>query len=80
MAQILKRFCQGIDFGGRVNNERVEDQINDFLAENPTYVARDINIVLGPNYKEAYVIFDIKDQKKDWTKDIKSAKQSFEGK
>ena len=62
MAQLIKRFCQGVDFGGVVINERVEDQINDFLKENPSYNAKDINVVLGPSYKEAYVIFDVRIQ------------------
>ena len=60
MAQLIKRFCQGVDFGGVVNNDHLEDQINEFLKDNQNCSAKSINVVLGPSYKEAYVIFDVR--------------------
>lgn len=63
--QEMKRFVQGAD--PRVPSfaiENIEDQINAFLKENPNYIIRSFDIVLGPRCKEAFVLFDIREEKK----------------
>lgn len=61
--QEMKRFVQGAD--PRTPSfavENIEEQINAFLKENQNYVIRTFNVVLGPRYKEAFVLFDIREK------------------
>ena len=64
--QEVKNFYRGIkiDQVAGMQSKPIEDQINEFLKEHTNYVARDIAVIVGPSYLEAYVIFDIKDEKK----------------
>lgn len=64
MAQVIKRFCQGADFSGKTNYMPLEDQITEMLEKHREYVMRDMTVIQGPLYKEAYVIFDIKERNK----------------
>ena len=64
MAQIIKRFCQGLDYGGKTNYMPLEDQITEMLEKHREYVVRDMTVIQGPQYKEAYVVFDVKEKTK----------------
>lgn len=64
MSQIIKRFCQGADFNGKTNYTPLEDQITEELEKHRDYVVRDMTVIQGPLYKEAYVVFDVKERNK----------------
>lgn len=62
--QEVKSFFQGYKDKGEIHVDSIEDQINSFLTKNPNYVARSISTVLNTTYLEAFVLFDIRDDKK----------------
>ncbi len=64
MAQIIKRFCQGTDIGGKTNYTPLEDQITEELEKHRDYVVKDMTVIQGPLYKEAYVVFDVKERQR----------------
>ena len=64
MAQIIKRFCQGLNYGGNPNYMPLENQITEELEKHREYVVRDMTVIQGPQYKEAYVVFDVKERNK----------------
>lgn len=64
MTQIIERFCQGLDYGGKTNYTPLEDQITEELEEHRDYIVRDMTVIQGPQYKEAYVVFDVKERNK----------------
>ena len=64
MAQIIKRFCQGVDFSGKTNYTPLEDQITEMLEAHREYVVKDMTVIQGPMYKEAYVVFDVKERQR----------------
>lgn len=65
MRQIVECFISGIDWrSGEYDTTPLEVQINNYLEEHPGYSAKSINTIVGPSYKEAFVIFDIRDEEK----------------
>lgn len=62
--QEVKSFYSGMKLNAGMQSKSIEDQINNFLKEHPSYVARDIDVIVGPSYLEAYVVFDVRDEKK----------------
>lgn len=61
--QEVRSFFAGVR-AGKVEDKPIEDQINDFLKEHPAYTAKNISIAILPLCKEAYVIFDVREEKK----------------
>ena len=63
--QEIKRFVQGADTRGpSFITTNIEDQINEYLKENQNKSIRTFQVVLGPKYKEAFIVFDIREEKK----------------
>lgn len=62
--QEVKSFYSGMKLNTGMQSKSIEDQINDFLKEHPNYAAKDISVIVGPSYLEAYVIFDVRDERK----------------
>ena len=62
--QEVKSFFAGMKLGFGLHDKSLDDQINDYLKEHPNYIARDISVIVGPSYLEAYVIFDVRDERK----------------
>lgn len=62
--QEVKSFYSGMKLNAGMQSKSIEDQINEFLKEHLNYAVRDIDVIVGPSYLEAYVIFDVKDEKK----------------
>ena len=65
--QDVKTFIQGTALDGRVNVTPIETQLNEFLKANPAYSAKSMSFIVGPRYREAFVIFDVRDNKKPET-------------
>ena len=65
MAQIIKCFTQNLYGKADVHGkpETVEEQINQYLTDNPTHYAKAISAYLVGQTKEAYVIFDIREDR-----------------
>lgn len=62
--QIVKSFTQGVDFHGNININPVTDQINEYLEYHPNYIAKSISVVDHKPSIEAFVLFDIREEKK----------------
>ena len=62
--QEVRSFYSGMKLGFGMQGKSLEDQINEYLKEHPNYTAKQMNIIVGSSYLEAYVIFDIKDERK----------------
>lgn len=62
--QIAKNFV----FGNNVlrsdwNNTPLEDQINEYLKSNPGYSVATMSIVNGAGYREALVVFNVREER-----------------
>ncbi len=65
--QTVKAFVQGTkpyDTNGPVMTS-IEEQINLYLKENPNHSAKSMSIIVGQSYREAFVIFDVREPKDD---------------
>ena len=63
--QEVKSFVYGRKGTDVINEFRpIEQQINEFLKENPNHIAKSITIVNSTYYQEAFVIFDIRNEEK----------------
>ena len=62
--QIVKSFVQGIDSYGDININPVSDQINEYLESHPNYIVKSMSIVDHNPSIEAFVLFDIREEKK----------------
>lgn len=58
--QDVKHFINGRDLSGEFNITPLEVQINSFLENNPNYSVHSFSTIMGPSYKEAFVVFDVK--------------------
>ena len=61
--QEVKCFFRGLK-NGEMLSTSLEEQINAFLRENPAYSAKAIDLVDAGLCREAYVIFDVREEKK----------------
>lgn len=58
--QTVKHFVYGQDrITGNRNSSPLELQMNDFLAGHPNYKITSFSTIIGPDYKEAFVVFDV---------------------
>lgn len=63
--QDVKRFINGRDLEGKYHLEDLDVQINSFLKEHPNYSIRTFSTIIGPAYKEAFVVFDVSVEPKE---------------
>lgn len=64
MAQTVKHFIYGSDrLNQTVNTTPLEQQLNDFLDGHPNYKIASFSTIIGPDYKEAFVVFDVREDR-----------------
>lgn len=61
--QTVKSFVQGRTSDGKIELTSIDDQIDQFLQENPNYIAKSITAVDHMSNTEVYVLFDIREQR-----------------
>ena len=62
--QTMKSFVQGVNSDGTINIEPIYSQINTYLEQNPTHIAKSISVVDHNPSVEAFVLFDIREERK----------------
>ena len=63
--QTVKNFVFGRDRFGVVNNSPLEDQINEYLENHPGYSVSSMSLLNAVGYKEAFVVFNIREERKN---------------
>lgn len=68
--QIVKNFV----FGNNVlrtdwNNTPLEDQINEHLENHPGFSVATMSLLNGAGYREALVVFNVREERKPFVKD-----------
>jgi hypothetical protein len=61
--QTVKNFVFGLDRSGYFNTEPLEDQINTYLENHPGYSVSTMSTLNASGYKEAFVVFNIREEK-----------------
>ena len=61
--QTVKNFVFGRDRSGSINTTTIEDQINEYLEYHPGYSVATMSLLNASGYKEAFVVFDIRDDR-----------------
>ena len=79
--QDVKHFINGKDIRtSYYNMDDLDTQINAFLKENPNYSIRSLSTIIGPAYKEAFVVFDVGEERNDHNdRPQKSTNKQFNG-
>ena len=67
--QTVKNFVFGKDRTGSVNTTPLEDQINEYLEYHPGYSVATMSLLNASGYKEAFVVFNIREERKPFVKD-----------
>ena len=62
--QTVKNFVFGKDRTGAVNIIPLEDQINEYLENHPGYSVATMSLLNATGYKEAFVVFNIREERK----------------
>lgn len=62
--QTVKNFVFGKDRTGIINTEPLEDQINEYLENHPGYSVSTMSLLNAVGYKEAFVVFNIREERK----------------
>lgn len=62
--QTVKNFVFGKDRTGAVNTIPLEDQINEYLENHPGYSVSTMSLLNAVGYKEAFVVFNIREERK----------------
>lgn len=62
--QTVKNFVFGRDRVGTVNHTPLEDQINEYLENHPGYSVATMSILNAVGYQEAFVVFNIREERK----------------
>lgn len=62
--QTVKNFVFGKDRIGIINTEPLEDQINEYLENHPGYSVSTMSLLNAVGYKEAFVVFNIREERK----------------
>ena len=76
--QTVVAFCCGVTKDGSINNIPIETQINNYISKNPTHSVRTLSTIIAGGYKEAFVVFDIRegrDEKKPYNEKPKENKK-----
>ena len=67
--QTVKNFVFGRDRSGSVNTTPLEDQINEYMEYHPGYSVATMSLLNASGYKEAFVVFNIREERKPFVKD-----------
>lgn len=67
--QTVKNFVFGRDRSGSVNTTPLEDQINEYLEYHPGFSIASMSFLNASGYKEAFVVFSIREERKPFVKD-----------
>ena len=67
--QIVKNFIYGRDWSGYTNATPLEDQINEYLEYHPGYSVATMSLLNASGYKEALVVFNVREERKPFVKD-----------
>lgn len=67
--QTVKNFVFGKDRTGSVNTTPLEDQINEYLEYHPGFSVASMSLLNASGYKEAFVVFNIREERKPFVKD-----------
>lgn len=62
--QTVKNFVFGKDRTGAFNTTPLEDQINEYLENHPGYSVATLSTLNASGYKEAFVVFNIREERK----------------
>lgn len=78
--QIVKNFV----FGSNVlrsdwNNTPLEDQINEYLENHPGFSVATMSMLNGAGYREVLVVFNVREERKPFTKDAGDKKVKNNG-
>lgn len=74
--QTVKNFVFGKDRTGAVNTIPLEDQINEYLENHPGYSVSTMSLLNAVGYKEAFVVFNIREERKFEPKQDKSDRKN----
>ena len=61
--QIIKNFIYGRNLNGDFNLASLDDQINEYLEFHPGYSVATMSMLNGTSYKEALVVFNIREER-----------------
>lgn len=67
--QTVKNFVFGRDRSGSVNTTPLEDQINEYLEYHTGFSIASMSFLNASGYKEAFVVFNIREERKPFVKD-----------
>lgn len=67
--QTVKNFIYGRDWSGYTNATPLEDQINEYLEHHPGYSVATMSLLNASGYKEALVVFNVREERKPFAKD-----------
>lgn len=68
--QIVKNFVYGKDLSESVwNGVSIELQINEYLNSHLNYSVAALSMLSGAGYKEALVVFNVREERKPFVKD-----------
>ena len=73
--QTVVSFCCGVTKDGSINNVPIETQINNYILEHPTHTVKTLSTIIAGGYKEAFVVFDIREEKKTFNEKPKENKK-----
>ena len=63
--QTVKNFVYGKDpISGIFNTASIESQINEYLQNHPGYSVATMSTINASGYKEAFVVFNIREERK----------------
>ena len=77
--QTVKNFIYGRTLNGDFNSASLEDQINEYLEFHPAYSVVTISMLDGTAYKEALVVFNVREERKPFVKDNGEKKVKRDG-
>lgn len=74
--QTVKNFIFGKDRTGNVNTTPLEDQINEYLEYHPGFSIASMSFLNASGYKEAFVVFNIREERKNEPKPEQSNRKN----
>ena len=74
--QTVKNFVLGRDRIGTVDTTPIADQINEYLEDHPGYSVATMSILNAVGYQEAFVVFNIREERKFEPKQDKSDRKN----
>jgi hypothetical protein len=78
--QTVKTFVFGRDRVGTVNHTPLDDQINEYLENHPGYSVSTMSVLNAVGYQEAFVVFNIREERKFEPKQDKQERQDRKNK